>query len=74
MVHGCSSYIFRQNTKGYLYSWLGSREQSADDLVSIESREEWNILKQIVQDLKTHEYFIGLKKDVPYGGVEMDKS
>ena len=37
------------------------------DLVSIESREEWNFLKQYIQTLRAGEYFIGLKKDVTSG-------
>ena len=37
------------------------------DLVSIESREEWNFLKQYIQTLMAGEYFIGLKKDETSG-------
>ena len=38
------------------------------DLVSIESREEWNFLNQSIQTLRAGgEYFIGLKKDETSG-------
>ena len=38
------------------------------DLVSIESREEWNFLTQFIQTLRSGgEYFIGLKKDEKSG-------
>ena len=37
------------------------------DLVSIESREEWNYMNQSIQTLRAGEYFIGLKKDETSG-------
>ena len=59
------SYIFyRSNDKWY--NWERSKticEQSGYNLVSIESREEWNFLKQTIQKENTTEYFIGLRKD-----------
>ena len=61
-----SSYIFYRSN-GSSYDWDGSKkicnEQSGYSLVSIESREEWDFLNQIIQKENTTEYFIGLKKD-----------
>ena len=61
-----SSYIF-YSSNGNKYNWDGSKkicnEQSGYNLVSIESREEWNFLKQTIQKENTIEYFIGLRKD-----------
>ena len=66
-----SSYVFyRSNDNGY--NWERSKticnEQSGYNLVSIESREEWNFLNQTIQNENTTEYFIGLRKD-PSTGV-----
>ena len=60
-----SSYIFYRSN-GNRYNWERSKticEQSGYNLVSIESREEWNFLKQTIQKENTTEYFIGLRKD-----------
>ena len=61
-----SSYIFYRNN-GNQYDWERSKaicnEQSGYNLVSIESREEWNFLKKTIQKEDTDEYFIGLRKD-----------
>ena len=60
-----SSYIF-YGSNGNGYNWERSKticEQSGHNLVSIESREEWNFLNQIIQKESTIEYFIGLRKD-----------
>ena len=60
-----SSYIFYRSN-GNWYNWETSKticEQSGYNLVSIESREEWNFLKQTIQKENTTEYFIGLRKD-----------
>ena len=66
-----SSYIFYRSN-GNWYDWYESKkicnEQSGYSLVSIESREEWNFLKQTIQKENTTEYFIGLRKD-PSTGV-----
>ena len=65
-----SSYIFYRSN-GNRYDWERSRaicEQSGYNLVSIESREEWNFLKQTIQKENTIAYFIGLRKD-PSTGV-----
>ena len=66
-----SSYIFYRSN-GNWYDWYKSKkicnEQSGYSLVSIESREEWNLLKQTIQKENTTEYFIGLRKD-PSTGV-----
>ena len=66
-----SSYIFYRSN-GNWYDWYESKkicnEQSGYSLVSIESREEWNLLKQTIQKENTTEYFIGLRKD-PSTGV-----
>ena len=60
-----SSYIF-YGSNGNGYNWERSKticEQSGHNLVSIESREEWNFLNQTIQKESTIEYFIGLRKD-----------
>ena len=65
-----SSYIFYRSN-GNLYNWERSKticEQSGYNLVSVESREEWNFLNQAIQKENTIEYFIGLWKD-PSTGV-----
>ena len=65
-----SSYIFYRS-KGNWYDWYKSKkicnEQSGYSLVSIESREEWNFLKQTIKKENTTEYFIGLRKDTSTG-------
>ena len=65
-----SSYIF-YSSNGNWYNWDRSKkickEQCRYDLVSIESREEWNFLNQIIQKEDTFEYFIGLRKDTSIG-------
>ena len=67
--HG-SRYIFYESN-GTQYNWVGSKkicnEQSGYNLVSIESPEEWNFLKQTIQKENTTEYFIGLWKDTSTG-------
>ena len=65
-----SSYVFyRSNDNGY--NWERSKticnEQSGYNLVSIESREEWNFLNRTIQKEDTIEYFIGLWKDTSTG-------
>ncbi|XP_022786036.1 C-type lectin domain family 4 member E-like [Stylophora pistillata] len=58
-----STYIFNQSDG---YNWYTSKnvcELSGCALVSIESREEWNFLRQTIQNMPTEEYFIGLSKD-----------
>ena len=65
----CSSYIF-YGSNGSWYNWKRSKticEQSGYNLVSIESREEWNFLNQTIQKENTAEYFIGLRKDKSTG-------
>ena len=60
-----SSYIFFRSN-GNWYNWETSKticEQSGYNLVSIESREEWNFLNRTIQKEDTIEYFIGLRKD-----------
>ena len=61
-----SSYIF-YSSNGSRYNWDSSKkickEQSGYNLVSIESREEWNFLNRTIQKENTTEYFIGLWKD-----------
>ena len=63
-----SSYIF-YGSNGNKYNWYESKkicnEQSGYNLVSIESREEWNFLNRTIQKEDTTEYFIGLRKDAP---------
>ena len=65
-----SSYIF-YGSNGNEYNWYGSKkicnEQSGYNLVSIESREEWNFLNRAIQKEDTIEYFIGLRKDASAG-------
>ena len=64
-----SSYIFYRSN-GNWYNWKKSRticEQSGYNLVSIESREEWNFLNHTIQKENTIEYFIGLWKDTSTG-------
>ena len=65
-----SSYIFYRSN-GNWYNWEKSRtlcEQSGYNLVSIESREEWNFLNHTIPKENTIKYFIGLWKD-PSTGV-----
>ena len=61
-----SSYVFYRSD-GNWRNWDRSKkicnEQSGYNLVSIESREEWNFLNQTIQKEDTTEYFIGLRKD-----------
>ena len=69
-VRGCSNYTFHQNSEKKWYNWFESRKEcnmTGHDLVSIESREEWDFLNQSIQTLRAVEYFIGLKKDVTSG-------
>ena len=64
-----SSYIFYRSN-GNWYNWERSKticEQSGYNLVSIESREEWNFLNHTIQKENTIEYFIGLWKDTSTG-------
>ena len=64
-----SSYIF-YGSNGNWYNWERSKticEQSGYNLVSIESREEWNFLNRTIQKEDTIEYFIGLRKDTSTG-------
>ena len=64
-----SSYIFYRSN-GNWYNWERSKkicEQSGYNLVSIESREEWNFLNQTIQKMETIAYFIGLRKDTSTG-------
>ena len=64
-----SSYIF-YGSKGNRYNWERSKticELSGYNLVSIESREEWNFLNRTIQKKDTIEYFIGLRKDTSTG-------
>ena len=65
-----SSYIF-YGSSGNWYDWERSKticnEQSGYNLVSIESREEWNFLNRTIQNKNTTEYFIGLRKDASAG-------
>ena len=61
----CSNYTFHENsTEGR--SWKTSRllcqNSSEGDLVSIEEEEERNFVKNIIKNLTTLKYFIGLKK------------
>lgn len=64
-VYGCSSYTFHapfSHKAGY--NWQESRQfckETGSDLVSIESLEEWDILRSAIQNMKTAEYFIGLR-------------
>ena len=62
----CSNYTFHENsTEGR--SWVTSRmlcqSSSEGDLVSIEQEEERNFVKDIIKNLTTIKYFIGLKKE-----------
>ncbi|XP_015760616.1 PREDICTED: uncharacterized protein LOC107339810 isoform X8 [Acropora digitifera] len=62
----CSNYTFHENaTEGW--SWETSRmlcqNSSEGDLVSIEEEEERIFVKNIIKNLTTIKYFIGLKKD-----------
>ena len=64
-----SSYIFYRSN-GSRYNWDRSKticEQSGHNLVSIESREEWNFLNQTIQEMETIAYFIGLRKNTSTG-------
>ena len=67
--HGSRYIFFGRN--GTRYNWVGSKricnEQSGYNLVSIESREEWNFLRQTIQRENTTEYFIGLWEDTSTG-------
>ena len=64
-----SSYIFYRSN-GNWYNWERSKticEQSGYNLVSIESREEWNFLKKNIQKENTIKHFIGLWKETSTG-------
>ena len=65
-----STYIFYRSN-GNWYYWERSKticnKRSGYNLVSIESREEWDFLNQTIQKMKTTEYFIGLWKDTSTG-------
>ena len=62
----CSNYTFH-GTSVAGRSWETSRflcqKSSEGDLVSIEQEEERNFVKNIIKNLTTIKYFIGLKKD-----------
>ena len=62
----CSNYTFHENLNE-ARSWETSRflcqNSSEGDLVSIEEEEERNFVKNIIKNLTTIKYFIGLKKD-----------
>ncbi|XP_067019316.1 uncharacterized protein [Acropora muricata] len=62
----CSNYTFH-GTSNAGRSWETSRslcqKSSEGDLVSIEQEEERNFVKNIIKNLTTIKYFIGLKKD-----------
>ena len=63
---GSSYFFYGSNSYGNGYNWERSKticEQSGYNLVSIESCEEWNFLKQTIQKEDTSEFFIGLRKD-----------
>lgn len=59
-----SRYIFHDSNDRCNWS-EGEKfcEKSGYNLVSIESREEWNFLNKTIQRKKTVEYFMGLRKD-----------
>ena len=63
---GNSSYTFYGSSAGTL-TWEKSNQHCNDTgskLVSIESLEEWNFLKNTIQGIRaTKKYFIGLKKN-----------
>ena len=62
----CSNYTFHENLNE-ARSWETSRflcqNSSEGDLVSIEEEEERSFVKNIIKNLTTIKYFIGLKKD-----------
>ena len=65
LVFSGSNYTFHANSVQWR-NWEESRhscKETGGDLVSIESLEEWNFVKNTIQSMRTGEYFIGLKKD-----------
>ncbi|KAJ7371259.1 hypothetical protein OS493_027375 [Desmophyllum pertusum] len=64
----CVTYSFHHHKR---LTWITSREwcvKNIGDLVSMETREEWNYLKDFIQTLPglpglNTEYYIGLRKD-----------
>ena len=68
-MFGGSNYTFHAQSMRWR-TWERSRfacKKTGGDLVSIESLEEWNFLKNIIQTMKTEEYFIGLRKYSKFG-------
>jgi len=64
-VFGNSKYTFHRNSAGTL-NWEESNKhckETGSQLVSIESKKEWEFLKNTIQSMATLEYFIGLKSD-----------
>ena len=66
--YGCSRYTFYAASQRNSLDFKNSRrecEVNGSDLVSIESNEEWNFLKDTIKQFPQSgtEYFIGLTKD-----------
>ena len=62
----CSNYTIHEPSiagRSWERSRLMCQKSSEGDLVSIEEEEEWNFVKNIIKNLTTIKYFIGLKKD-----------
>ena len=64
----CSNYTFHENStatdgRNWETSRLLCQNSSEGDLVSIEEEEERKFVKDIIKNLTTIKYFIGLKKD-----------
>ena len=62
----CSNYTFHETSiagRSWETSRLLCQSSSEGNLVSIEEEEERNFVKNIIKNLTTVKYFIGLKKD-----------
>ena len=68
ILFGNSKYIFHESPAE---TWENSnqhcREETGGELVSIESKKEWEFLNNTIQSMISNEYFIGLKKDSKSG-------
>ena len=65
-IFNCSNYTFHENStesRSWETSRLLCQKSSEGDLVSIEEEKERNFVKNIIKNLPTPEYFIGLKKE-----------
>ena len=68
LLYGCSWYTFYATSERHSFNSKDASDAckvNGSDLVSIESNEEWNVLKDTINKFpgKGTEYYIGLTKD-----------